>query len=285
MEFRVVLPHFGDIPAVFIALIARRIDSAAGNENRIGEGILFSVGQGMEHCAILPHFGDRRAVFVFLIARRIDSAAGNENRIGKGILHSVGQGMQHRTVSPHLGDVLGSVVLNPRRIDHAVGNENRIGSGIPLSVGQGIERPAVFPDDGGIIISARNVNIGVDRHGAGARLAARGGRDGRMSGPDGRNDAFGADRGDGLVAARPCQGLVRGVVGRHRGRQPFGAVERKFERRLAHLDARDANRRGVVLVGASRQQHERRGGKKNLSENGEVGFHNHRCFLRFLIDI
>ena len=194
--------------------------------------------------------------------------------------------MELRAVLPHFGDRLAIIA---RRIDNTVGNENRIGIGILFSVGQGAELFAVFPDDGGIIISvvhrARNVNIGVDRQGAGARLAARGGRDGRMPGPDGRNDAFGADRGDGLVAARPCQGLVRGVVGRHRGRQPFGAVERKFERRLAHLDARDANRRGVVLVGASRQQHERHGGKKNLSENGVVGFHNRRSFLRFLIDI
>ena len=198
--------------------------------------------------------------------------------------------MELRAVLPHFGNRLTIFfALFASRIDNTVGNENRIGEGILLSVGQGIERPAVFPDDGDIIISvvhsARNVNIGVDRHGAGARPAARGGRDGRMSGPDGRDHAFGADRGDGLVAARPCQGLVRGVVGRHRGRQPFGAVQSEFQRRSAHLDARDANRRGVVLVGASRQQHERRGGKKNLSENGVVGFHNHRCFLRFLIDI
>ena len=186
--------------------------------------------------------------------------------------------MQHRTVFPHCGDIVVSVVLIARRIDITAGNEKRQSGGNRLW--PRIKYFAVFPHDkvqlGIEELHGCRVNIGVDRHGAGARLAARGGCDGRMSGPDGRDDAFGADRGDGFVAARPCQGLVRGVVGRHRGRQPFGAVQSEFQRRSVHLDACDANRRGVVFVGASRQQHERHGGKKNLSEYRIAGFHNYR---------
>lgn len=149
--------------------------------------------QGVKLPVVLPHLG-RVPVSTPVIARRIDIAVPDGNRIQPGFLLLIGRrvGVEHLAILPDPEHIhVFTHLLRTADIDIAVGNAARLGTGILLSVGQGIERPAVFPDNGDIrvvsvVLIARNVNIGVDRHGADARLAACGGRDGRMSGPDGR---------------------------------------------------------------------------------------------------